>query len=83
LKIESAIREPHALLEYITLFVTFNATYMHGLPADRNVEVTSTLMDGPQSAVLDQLENRPHAQRAIIALTIRLGANTIFKQKED
>jgi len=45
-----------------------NAIYMHCLPADRNFEVTSAVMDGPQSAVFDQAENRLHAQKAIMAL---------------
>ena len=44
------------------------AIYMHCLPADRNFEVTSEVMDGPQSAVFDQVENRLHAQKAIMAL---------------
>ena len=47
-----------------------NAFYMHCLPADRNFEVTSSVMDGPQSAVFDQAENRLHAQKAILALTM-------------
>lgn len=47
-----------------------NAIYMHCLPADRDFEVTSEVMDGPQSAVFDQAENRLHAQKAIMALTM-------------
>ena len=47
-----------------------NPFYMHCLPADRNFEVTSAVMDGPQSAVFDQAENRMHAQKAIMALTM-------------
>jgi ornithine carbamoyltransferase len=47
-----------------------NAFFMHCLPADRNFEVTSAVMDGPQSAVFDQAENRLHAQKAIMALTM-------------
>jgi ornithine carbamoyltransferase len=45
-----------------------NASFMHCLPADRNYEVTSVVMDGPQSVVFDQAENRLHAQKAIMAL---------------
>ncbi|MHA1218360.1 MAG: ornithine carbamoyltransferase [Candidatus Heimdallarchaeaceae archaeon] len=48
-----------------------DAIYMHPLPADRDVEVTSQVMDGPQSVVFDQAENRMHAQKAVMALTMR------------
>jgi N-acetylornithine carbamoyltransferase len=47
-----------------------NAIYMHPLPADRNIEVTDGVMDGPQSVVYDQAENRLHAQKAVMALTM-------------
>ncbi len=47
-----------------------DAIYMHPLPADRNVEVTDGVMDGPQSVVYDEAENRLHAQKAVMALTM-------------
>jgi N-acetylornithine carbamoyltransferase len=47
-----------------------DAIYMHPLPADRNVEVTDAVMDGPQSVVYDQAENRLHVQKAVMALTM-------------
>lgn len=47
-----------------------DAIYMHPLPADRDVEVTSAVMDGPNSVVLDQAENRLHAQKGVMALTM-------------
>jgi N-acetylornithine carbamoyltransferase len=46
------------------------AIYMHPLPADRNVEVTDAVLDGPQSVVFDEAENRLHAQKAVMALTM-------------
>jgi len=47
-----------------------DAIYMHPLPADRNIEVTDGVMDGPQSAVYDEAENRLHVQKAVMALTM-------------
>ncbi len=48
-----------------------DAIYMHPLPADRNIEVTDEVMDGPNSVVYDEAENRLHAQKAVMALTMR------------
>jgi ornithine carbamoyltransferase len=48
-----------------------DAIYMHPLPADRNIEVSDAVMDGNQSVVYDQAENRLHAQKAVMALTMR------------
>ena len=39
---------------------------MHCLPAKRNNEITSDVIDGEQSIVYDQAENRVHAQKAIL-----------------
>ncbi len=47
-----------------------DAIYMHPLPADRNVEVTDSVIDGPNSVVFDQAENRLHVQKAVMALTM-------------
>jgi ornithine carbamoyltransferase len=48
-----------------------DAVYLHPLPAERGVEVTDEVIDGPQSAVYDQAENRLHGQKAVMALTMR------------
>ncbi|PKN99793.1 MAG: ornithine carbamoyltransferase [Chloroflexi bacterium HGW-Chloroflexi-5] len=47
-----------------------DAIFMHPLPADRNIEVTDEVIDGPQSVVYDEAENRMHVQEAVMALTM-------------
>jgi N-acetylornithine carbamoyltransferase len=47
-----------------------DAIYMHCLPAKRGYEATDAVMDGPQSVIYDQAENRMHAQKALMALTM-------------
>ena len=47
-----------------------DAIYMHPLPADREIEVTNQVIDGPNSVVYDEAENRLHAQKAVMALTM-------------
>lgn len=47
-----------------------NCIYMHALPADRENEVENAVIDGPQSVVYDEAENRLHTAKAVLALTM-------------
>ncbi len=47
------------------------AVVMHCLPAHRGEEITDELLDGPQSIVLEQAENRLHAQKAVMVWLLR------------
>jgi ornithine carbamoyltransferase len=57
---------PYQVNEALMAHAKPDAIFMHCLPAHRDEEVTSAVMDGPQSVVFDEAENRLHAQKAIL-----------------
>ncbi len=58
---------PYAVDGALMQKASSSAIFMHCLPAYRGHEVSADVIDGPQSAVLDEAENRLHAQKAILA----------------
>jgi len=47
-----------------------DAIVLHCLPAERGKEITDEVMDGPQSKVFDQAENRLHVQKGIMTFLL-------------
>ncbi len=59
--------KPYAVDEALMGKAAKGAIFMHCLPAYRGNEVTAAVLEGPQSVVFDEAENRLHAQKAILA----------------
>jgi ornithine carbamoyltransferase len=64
------IFKPYQVNEQLMAHAAPHAVFMHCLPAHRNAEVTDAVLDGPQSVVFDQAENRMHAQKALLLLLL-------------
>ncbi len=62
--------KPYQLNASLLALARPDAIVLHCLPAHRGDEITDEVMDGPQSAVFDQAENRLHAQKALMAFLI-------------
>jgi len=65
-----AVFPPYQVNAQLLALAQKDAIVMHCLPAHRGEEITDDVMDGPQSVVFDQAENRLHAQKALLTLLI-------------
>lgn len=68
---EREILHPYQINNTLMSFAKHNAAFMHPLPATRGLEVTEDVIDGKNSLVLDQGENRLHVVKAVLALLIK------------
>ena len=59
--------EPYQVNEALMALAAKDAVFLHCLPAHRGEEVTDGVLDGPQSLIWDEAENRVHAQKAVLA----------------
>ncbi len=57
---------PYAVTDDMMACASKEALFLHCLPAHRGEEVSAAVIDGPQSAVWDEAENRVHAQKAVL-----------------
>jgi ornithine carbamoyltransferase len=64
----AALFEDYRVDEELMALASPDAVFMHCLPAHRGQEVTSPVIDGPQSIVYDIAENRLHVQKAVLVL---------------
>jgi ornithine carbamoyltransferase len=64
---------PYQVNERVVRLARPDSIVMHCLPAHRGEEITDDVLDGPQSVVFDQAENRLHVQKAIMVWLLGLG----------
>jgi len=58
--------EPYCVDGALMARAAKDALFLHCLPAHRGEEVTDDVIDGPQSVIFDEAENRLHAQKAVL-----------------
>ncbi len=69
------VLKPYQVNTSLMALANTNALFMHCLPAHRGDEVTDDVIDGPQSVVFDEAENRLHAQKAILCWALGVATN--------
>jgi ornithine carbamoyltransferase len=65
-----AVFAPFQVTDAVMARAAPDALFMHCLPAHRGEEVAASVIDGPQSVVWDEAENRLHAQKALLELLL-------------
>src|SRR4029077_8102847 len=65
-QVRTTVSQPYQVNAELMSLAAPDAVFMHCLPAHRGLEVTPEILDGPQSVVLDQSENRMYVQKAIL-----------------
>jgi ornithine carbamoyltransferase len=65
-KVRNTVFTPYQVNRELMALAVPEAVFLHCLPAHRGLEVTAEVLDGPQSVVLDQSENRMYVQKAIL-----------------
>lgn len=68
---EREILRPYQVNSTLLSYAKHNAVFMHSLPARRGLEVTADVIDGKNSVVLEQGENKLHTIKAVLALLIK------------
>ncbi|TDE21331.1 ornithine carbamoyltransferase [Actinomadura sp. 6K520] len=63
---DTSLYEPYAVTEDLLARAASDAIVLHCLPAYRGKEIAASVLDGPQSRVWDEAENRLHAQKALL-----------------
>ena len=67
---ELELLQPYQVNSSLMSYAAHNAQFMHSLPANRGIEVTPEIIDGKNSLVLEQGENKLHTIKAALALLI-------------
>jgi ornithine carbamoyltransferase len=61
---------PFQVNEKLMSYAAPDAVFLHCLPAHRGYEATDAVLDGPQSVIFDEAENRMHVQKAILLMLL-------------